>query len=170
MQEVDVLDIHALVTSISSSINTSQNTLDEAMQLKLEAESSWQYLVSLKEDLDRTEEAVENGSSLVAETEQLLQETNSSIQSLQEALSNLDTLEYSELQQVLQDLSSQLSSLESELSMTDISTLYNILSDSLQGEKDTRDELEKAVAVIEEEVENLRHLESMLPQGCDSNL
>ena len=161
------MDTDALVSRISYSQNAS---LEEAVQLQMEAEHYQDRLHSLREETDRAEQLVQNTSALVAESEELLRESNSSVEALKAALSSLDSLESTELQQTLQELSSQLSLLESELNLTDIQTLYSMLHESLQEQRAARQELESSLAAIEGEIQHLRHLESMLPIGCDSNL
>ena len=164
------MDTDALVSRISYSQNASQKSLEEAVQLQMEAEHYQERLHSLREETDRAEEVVQNTSALVAESEELLRDSNSSVEALKAALSSLDSLESTELQQTLQELSSQLSLLESELNLTDIQTLYSMLDESLQEQRAARQELESSLAAIEGEIQHLRHLESMLPLGCDSNL
>ena len=161
------MDTDALVSRISYSQNASQKSLEEAVQ---EAEHYQDRLHYLREETDRAEQVVQNTSALVAESEELLRESNSSVEALKAALSSLDSLESTELQQTLQELSSQLSLLESELNLTDIQTLYSMLDESLQEQRAARQELESSLAAIEGEIQHLRHLESMLPIGCDSNL
>ena len=120
LQEISDLDTDALVSRISCSQNASQKSLEEAVQLQMEVEHYQERLHSLREETDRAEQVVQNTSALVAESEQLLRESNSSVEALKAALSSLDSLESTELQQTLQELSSQLSLLESELNLTDI--------------------------------------------------
>ena len=154
-----------LLSTVSASKNTSQDSLEEALRLQVQVQQYQEQLTSLKTGVDRDEEAVQNGSQLVTKSEELLHEANSSVQTLEAALTSLDSLESSQLEQVVDNLNSQLSSLESELSAADIQTLYSSLSLSLAEQKAVRQELENSLATMEAELQELRHLESMTSSG-----
>ena len=164
------MDAGTILSTISESQNTSVEILENALELQSEGQYYQEHLMSLKNDVNRDEERVQNGSELIAESEELLVEADSSIQALEAALASLDSLDSSQLQLVLEHLNSQLSSLQSELTSADIQTMYSSLSQSLEDQKAVRQELENDIATMEAEVQDLRHLESMLPLGCDSNL
>jgi chromosome segregation ATPase len=164
------LDADTVLSTVYRNQNTSQESLDEALELQMQAQHYQERLFSLKTDADRDEEAVQNSSQLIADLEELLQEANSSVRTLEAALTSLDYVESSQLQQVVDELNRQLSLLQSELSSADIQMLYASLSQSLEEQKSIRQELENSLATMEAEIQDLQHLESMLPLGCDRNL
>ena len=170
LQVIDVLDAGTLLSMVSVSQNTSQDNLEEALELQQQVQHYQEQLMSLKNVVNRDEEAVQNSSRLVAESEGLLREANSSVQTLEAALTSLDFLQPSRLQQVVEYLNSQLSSLELELSAADIETLFSSLSQSLEEQKVVRQDLENSLISMEAELQDLRHVHSFLPLGCDSNL
>lgn len=154
-----------MLSTVSASKNTSQDSLEEVLRLQVQVQQYQEQLTSLTTGVDRDEAAVQNGSQLITKSEELLHEANSSVQTLEAALTSLDSLESSQLEQVVDNLNSQLSSLESELSAADIQTLYSSLSLSLAEQKAVRQELENSLATMEAELQELRHLESMASSG-----
>ena len=170
LQVTASLDADTILSTVYRSQNTSQESLDEALELQMQAQHYQERLLSLKTDADRDEEAVQNSSQLIAGSEELLQEANSSVGTLEAALTSLDSVESSQLQQVVDELNRQLSLLQSELSSADIQMLYASLSQSLEEQKSVRQELENSLVTMEAEIQDLQHLESMLPLGCDRNL
>ena len=170
LQVTASLDADTVLSTVYRNQNTSQESLDEALELQMQAQHYQERLFSLKTDADRDEEAVQNSSQLIADLEELLQEANSSVRTLEAALTSLDYVESSQLQQVVDELNRQLSLLQSELSSADIQMLYASLSQSLEEQKSIRQELENSLATMEAEIQDLQHLESMLPLGCDRNL
>jgi hypothetical protein len=164
------LDGATLQLAISSIQNVSEDSLEQALWQQMDVQSYQEHLITLEEELKRGEQLVQNSSILNAESEGLIHVANSRVYAIEVALSSLNDLESSQLQEALQELTGQLSSLESELSETDIQLLYSSLSQSLQEQRATRQELENSLAIMQDDIQHLEQLGTMLPLGCDSNL
>ena len=170
IQGVSGVDTAPFIASLSSSLNYTESSRQRSLQSQMEANEYQQILAYIEGNTERAEELVRNGSVQVDESEELLSQASSSVRVLERALSSLDNLESSQLQESLHALLSLLYSLESDISSAEIEILYSSLNQSLSEQKAMRQELENSLKETQEEVEQLRHLASLLPANCDSNL
>ena len=159
-----------LVTNASATQSNIENSREQVQQLEMEAEDFSENLSTIDESISRAEKLVQNASAVVSESDKLLSRANSSVRDVEAALSTLNALESSQLQDALDDLQSLLSSLESGVSSADIQMWYAFLRQNLNEQKTIRLELEQSLVAMQEEVQHLQYLESMLPQACNSNL
>lgn len=136
----------------------------------MEAESYQETLAHLEDSIDATEELVLNSSALVGKSDELITQANSSVSTVEKALSDLNNLNSSALQDALGTLELALSSLESEISARDLVNWYSMLNQSLHMQKEKRKDLEQRLVTMQAEVDHLKYLESMLPRDCDRNL
>ena len=164
------MNTSTLSTTILSTQTDIDTSRDQVVQLDMEAEGYRDILNKLDVNLDRAAELVQNGSAQVGESEKFLNQVNDNVHNVEAALSTLNSIDTSELQNVLVDLQSRLSSLESDISSKDVERWYTLLYEQLSEQKVTRQKLERSLMDLQDEVEQLEHLESMLPQACDSNL
>lgn len=158
------------MSTIASSVDSTNRSLVKAMELKADATTYNNTLDSLDSSINSVKDLVQNSSLLVSESDQFITEANRSINTLVEALSSQNSLGSSQLQAALDDIMSQLSSLELNISSRDIETLYLLLNQSLLEQKAMRLDLESYIVNMQEDVQYLRYLQSMLPPSCDSNL
>ena len=159
-----------LMTTVSSSQSTIENSREQAVQLKMEVEDFRDTLSTLDETIVRAENLVQSGSAVVSGSDELLSKANSSVHDVEAALANIYAQDSSHLQDALDDLQSLLSSLESGISSADIQMWYSSLLQDLNEQKTIRLELEQSLAAMQEEVQHLHYLQSLLPQACNSNL
>lgn len=164
------MDTTEQASDLSLSQNYTENSRKEAEQLQVEANGYRQNIQYIQTNLGRAEGLVQNGSLLVEESEDLLQQANGTVSDVRIAISNLESTEFNDLEEALSNIASLLYSLESDISSADIELLYLSLHQTLSEQRALRQELEGSVQVMQEEVEELKYLESMLPHACNSNL
>lgn len=136
----------------------------QAFNLEIEAKLYQENLSILEERIDTAEELVWNGSELVNQSNYLLTQANSSLHDIQGALSRLHALDSSELQEI-QDALDIL-----DVSASYVEAWYLSLSQSLSEQKDMREKLQQNLDSMQDEVDHIRYLDSMLPKNCDSNI
>ena len=170
LQSISDEDTTELVSTLSLSHNHTENSRNEALQLLVEAEGYQQNHHYVQDNIGRAEELLQNGSLLVDESEGLLRQANGTVHAVEVAISNLDAVESNKLREALSDIAGLLSSLQSDVSSADIELLYLSLHQTLSEQTALRQELENSLNEMQQEVEQLKYLESMLPQACNRNL
>ena len=160
------MDTATLLTNVSASQSDIEYSRDRAMELEMAAQGYEETLSSLEENISTSEQLVQSGSLLADESEALRNQANDTVDAIEKALLDLQALDSSKLLEI-QD---SLTALESELSSADIESLYGMLAQSLSEQRALRHELQQSLASMQAEVDYLRHVESVLPPACDSNL
>ena len=88
------------------------------------------------------------------------------VEELRESLANVDKLDMEKLLAI----QAFIQQANMEISEADTLTLYQGLRMELTNQQSRRQDLEEELSTLREEVSYLRHINSILPQDCDSNL
>lgn len=91
-------------------------------------------------------------------------EIQQTVYQLQEEFSNLAELDLAKLQEVEAFIQHS----QDEITADDLSALYETLRGELIEQRTRRERLQDDVAAFEETISNLRHVNSILPQSCDT--
>lgn len=166
MQDIAALDTVSLISNITSSLETIEESQETAMDLEQEARSYEEELENLALSLNAAEQQVRNGSVLANESETIRNQANDAIGMLATALSSVQAINASKLS----DIQAYLNAVETELLSANIVAWYTSLNQSLYEQRSTQQQLEHRLTTVQAEVSYLRHLQSILPPNCDSDL
>lgn len=166
MQDISALDTASLISNITSSLETIEESQETAIDLEQEAHSYEEELENLALSLNAAEQQVRNGSGLANESETIRNQANDAVGMLATALSSVQAVNASKLS----DIQAYLNAVETELLSANIVAWYTSLNQSLYEQRSTRQQLEQRLTTVQAEVSYLRHLQSILPPNCDSDL
>ena len=149
------------VTSLNYSNAT--DIAEEALDLEREAQYYQEELNNQTILFGIAEQQAQNGTLLVNLSENLLNESDLAINILSGALLNLESTDTNILQEVRNSLEA------TELSLVNIAQWYMILNQSLFNQEQFRLQLQQNITEIQEQIDHLVYLHSILPEDCNSN-
>lgn len=134
----------ATITSISESTSSIMATLE-----------------MLNEDLAEREEEVGVVAALNNQTASDLSEGRDAVDEVRQALSNIEVVDEADLEQVRQLLSVA----RDDLNAADLSGIYEMFRSRLAAQRALREELERELGEMVEDIEHLRRINMALPTG-----
>ena len=166
MQDVCIPDTESLVFDISTSLNAIRDSSDNVRRIEPQANGYRDELDELVLTINAFDQQVQEGSTLASESETIQNQISGAVNTLTAAVSSVQPTDYTSLSYI----QAYLDSVEEDISTADIQGWYDHLNQSLYEQQQVRKQLEKQVTAIQTEVHYLRHLQSILPPNCYSDL